>query len=90
MVVIVILSVLLHEASAQKGGAKGAMRGRGKGGKGRGGGSRAGGYNTGDMDTMDSFGGGYSGKNRPCVGLCYLRYLVKSQSKYKLLSPRLN
>ena len=49
------------------------MRGRGKGGKSRGGGSRS----RGGMDDMggygDNFGGGYGGKDRPCVGLCYLR-----------------
>ena len=62
------------------GGAKGAMRGRGKGSKGRGGGSRGGANSYGEVDTFDNFGGGYGGKGRPCVGLCYLR----SDARYQL------
>ena len=71
----VLLGLLsLSQVSGQKGGAKGAMRGRGKGGKGRGGGgSRGGGYQDAGDYNMGDRGGGYSGKDRPCIGLCYLR-----------------
>ena len=74
LLLFLILLGLLSNVSGQKGGAKGAMRRGGKGGKGRGGGgSRGGGYqDTGDYNVGG--GGGYSGKARPCIGLCYLRY----------------
>ena len=69
-----VVSLLLSSVSGQKGGAKGAMRGRGKGGKGRGGGgSRSGGYQDAGDFTVGEFGGGYGGAGRPCIGLCYLR-----------------
>ena len=69
-----LVLLFVDDAAAQKGGAKGAMRGRGKGGKGRGGGgSRAGGYQEAGDFTSPEFGGGYGGKGRPCIGLCYLR-----------------
>ena len=76
VVVAILLALCLNGVWGQKGGAKGAMRGRGRGKSGRGGGGRAGGYNTGEVDTFDNFGGGYGGKGRPCVGLCYLRQNV--------------
>ena len=70
--------------AGQKGGAKGAMRGRGKGGKSRGGGSRSRG-GTDDMGGYgDNFGGGYGGKDRPCVGLCYLRSEQKFIESHKI------
>ena len=59
MVLVTLVLLYLEGVSGQKGGAKGAMRGRGKGGNSRGGGSRSrsgsddmGGYE-------DNFGGGY-------------------------------
>ena len=73
VLILVTVSVLVEVVTGQKGGAKGAMRGRGKGSKGRGGGSRGGANSYGEVDTFDNFGGGYGGKGRPCVGLCYLR-----------------
>ena len=69
MVVIALVFFCLEGVSGQKGGAKGAMRGRGKGGKARGGGGRSRG-GAGDVNTYDNFGGGGRGA---CVGLCYLR-----------------
>lgn len=78
LVVVTLVLLCLEGVAGQKGGAKGAMRGRGKGGKSRGGGSRS----RGGSDDMggygDNFGGGYGGKDRPCVGLCYLRSGQKS------------
>ena len=72
---LVLLLVVFDTVHGQKGGAKGAMRGRGRGKGGRGGGSRGGGYNNADdVGAFDNFGGGYGGKGRPCVGICYLRY----------------
>merc|ERR1712215_96412 len=70
-----VLIMYLQIIEAQKGGAKGAMRNRGKGGKGRGGGSARGGRPGEDTDT--GFGGQVdkTGKDRPCIGPCYLRKL---------------
>lgn len=73
VVVAVILAVLISDCEAQKGGAKSAMRNRGRGGSGRGGSSR-GRYNNADSGNRgqdDIFGNG-SGR-RACVGLCFLR-----------------
>lgn len=70
------MGLFLCNVSGQKGGAKGAMRGRGKGGKSRGGGgNRGGGYQDAGDFSVGEFGGGYGGKGRPCIGLCYLRKL---------------
>merc|ERR1712215_534068 len=78
MFATVLLSVCIFTCEAQKGGAKSAMRNRGKSG-GRGGGSRGGGARSGG----DDGGGGSryssarvdSDKPKPCIGLCYLRKL---------------
>ena len=73
IVLVVVASLCLQGVAGQKGGAKGAMRGRGRGKSGRGQGGRRQGQG-GEVDgNYDNFGGGYGGKGRPCVGLCYLR-----------------
>ena len=53
-ILLVIVALLLGSAEGQKGGAKGAMRNRGKGGKGRGGGGGRGGIRDGDLDSGSS------------------------------------
>ena len=76
MLVAAVLAILLSTCEAQKGGAKNAMRNRGKS-SGGGGGSRVGGGNRG-VEVAE--GGRYTGpgadssKPRPCEGLCFLRY----------------
>ena len=67
-----ILLALVDEVSCQKGGAKGAMRGRGKGGGRAGGGRRqgGGGGDDGEDEDINLNLGGRPGK---CIGLCYLR-----------------
>ena len=73
VVVAVILAVLISSCEAQKGGAKSAMRNRGRGGSSGRGGTR-GRNNYGDSSARgpdDKFGNGTG--RRACVGLCYLR-----------------
>merc|ERR1711953_1562314 len=75
VVVAVILAVLISSCEAQKGGAKSAMRNRGRGGSSGRGGTR-GRNNYGDSSARgpdDKFGNGTG--RRACVGLCYLRKL---------------
>jgi len=71
------LLVLVQLSHAQKGGAKGAMRNRGRGGGGAG---RRGGARNGEDDDDDDIASileryDYS-KPRPCVGLCYIKKLA--------------
>merc|ERR1712048_760993 len=70
--VAVILAVLISSCEAQKGGAKSAMRNRGRGGSSGRGGSRRGNNNP-SRGPDDKFGNGTG--RRACVGLCYLRKL---------------
>ena len=67
------MALLLDDCWAQKGGAKGAMRNRGRGG----GGGRSGGGRRDEGEEDDGIQGilgqyDYS-KPRPCVGLCFIR-----------------
>ena len=78
LVAVTLVLLCLEGVAGQKGGAKGAMRGRGKGGKSRGGSSRSRGGSEDMGGYGDNFGGGYGGKGRPCVGLCYLRSEIES------------
>merc|ERR1711997_36065 len=74
VVVAVILAVLISSCEGQKGGAKSAMRNRGRGGGSRG--QRPMSRNYGDSGSRgpdDIFGNGTGRK--ACVGLCYLRKL---------------
>merc|ERR1712066_375067 len=73
--VAVILAVLISSCEAQKGGAKSAMRNRGRGGSsGRGGSRGRNNYaDSGSRGPDDNFGNGTG--RRACVGLCYLRKL---------------
>ena len=65
--------LMVTSTSGQKGGAKSAMRNRGRGGgRGRGSNVRRG-YSDNGAGGVDSLGGG-SGR-KACIGLCYLRYL---------------
>merc|ERR1712241_1104130 len=74
VVVAVILAVLISSCEAQKGGAKSAMRNRGRGGGSRTGGSRRGNsYSDNNRGPDDKFGNGTG--RRACVGLCFLRKL---------------
>merc|ERR1712038_331567 len=75
VVVAVILAVLISSCEGQKGGAKSAMRNRGRGGGSRGRSSmgRNNGSSGGGRGADDIFGNG-SGR-KACVGLCYLRKL---------------
>merc|ERR1712012_1306999 len=73
---LLMLCLMLELVSAQKGGAKGAMRNRGRGGGGAG---RRGGAGRNDGDDDDDIASileryDYS-KPRPCVGLCYIKKL---------------
>ena len=72
--VAVILAVLISSCEAQKGGAKSAMRNRGRGGSsGRGGSRGRNNYaDSGSRGPDDNFGNGTG--RRACVGLCYLRW----------------
>ena len=74
LLLAIVLAILFHTSHGQKGGAKNAMRGRGKS-RGGGGGSRGGG---GNRPGAESDGGrpgvsGNSDRPRACIGLCYLR-----------------
>merc|ERR1711934_276713 len=74
VVVAVILAVLISSCEGQKGGAKSAMRNRGRGGIGRGRSTM--GRNNGNNGVRgqdDIFGNGSGRKS--CVGLCFLRKL---------------
>merc|ERR1711981_1297347 len=75
-VIAVVLAVLISSCEGQKGGAKSAMRNRGRGGSGRGR-SPMSRNNYGDGGNRgpdgDTFGNGTGRK--ACVGLCYLRKL---------------
>ena len=81
LVVATLALLCLEGVAGQKGGAKGAMRGRGKGGKSRGGGTRSRGGAEDIGGYGDQFGGGYGGKGAPCVGLCYLRSEPEKKKK---------
>merc|ERR1712106_430888 len=77
LVLFTILLALVSVVNCQIGGAKGAMRGRGKSG-GRTGGGRRNSHNTGaddDDDDSNTYGNNRAGRPRPCIGLCYLRKL---------------
>ena len=69
---LLVMAVLVKHSVAQKGGAKGAMRNRGKGG---GGGRRGGGgHHAADEDDVADILDNYDySKPRPCVGLCFIR-----------------
>merc|ERR1712241_386059 len=70
----VILAVLISSCEGQKGGAKSAMRNRGRGGGSRGRTSMSRNYGeSGSKGPDDVFGNGTG--RRACVGLCYLRKL---------------
>jgi len=70
----VVLAVLISSCEGQKGGAKSAMRNRGRGGSGRGRPSmNRNNYGDGGRGGDETFGNGTG--RRACVGLCYLRKL---------------
>merc|ERR1712110_1059816 len=74
VVVAVILAVLISSCEGQKGGAKSAMRNRGRGGSGRGRSTMGrNNGNNGGRGQDDIFGNGSGRKS--CVGLCFLRKL---------------
>merc|ERR1712001_157309 len=88
VVVAVILAVLISSCEGQKGGAKSAMRNRGRGGGGRGR-SSMGRNNYGDSGSRgqdDIFGNGTGRK--ACVGLCYLRKLQGKPPLEEKKAPR--
>ena len=73
VVVAVILAVLISSCEGQKGGAKSAMRNRGRGGSGRGRSTMGrNNGNNGGRGQDDIFGNGSGRKS--CVGLCFLRW----------------
>eukprot|EP00092_Neocalanus_flemingeri_P015308 GFUD01016556.1.p1 GENE.GFUD01016556.1~~GFUD01016556.1.p1 ORF type:complete len:116 (+),score=35.67 GFUD01016556.1:56-403(+) len=78
LLIAALLTILISISDAQKGGAKSAMRNRGKSG-GRSSGARGGGGNRATEEAASggrfSGAGGNSGKPRPCIGLCFLRKL---------------